>query len=86
MRGCDTEEAVIKIGPAYETLVLKVEDMTCSHCASAVTRALEAGLPGTRVHADLATRLVTVRGAQHPGNIVTLIRSAGYTPCCAPLG
>lgn len=85
MNGCETDGAT-RTGHAGETLVLKVEDMTCGHCAGAITKALEAGLPGATIRADLATRLVTVKGAREPDDIVTLIKNAGYTPTCAPLG
>ncbi len=86
MCGCDTEEAANGTARSLDTLVLKVEDMTCGHCAGAITKALEAGLPGARIHADPATKLVTIKGARHPEDIEDLVRGAGYTPTCAPLG
>lgn len=86
MGECNSEEAAAGTEHAPETFVLKVGDMTCGHCADAITEALEAGLPGAKVHADPATKLVTIKGARRPREIATLIRKAGYTPTCAPLG
>ena len=80
------DEATAGTEHARETFILKVEDMTCGHCASLISEALEAGLPGAKVHADPATKLVTIKGARRPRDIATLIRRAGYTPTCAPLG
>jgi copper chaperone len=81
-----TEAPITGADELSETLVLRVEDMTCAHCAGTITEALEAGLPGAKVRVDLATRLVTIKGARHPANIAILIRQAGYTPTCAPIG
>ena len=86
MNGRNSEEATARSEHVPETFVLKVQDMTCGHCAGVITEALEAGLPGAKVQADSATRLVTIKGAQRPREIATLIRKAGYTPRCAPLG
>jgi copper chaperone len=67
-------------------MTLKVEDMTCGHCASTITKAVEAGLPGTRVQADPATKLVAIRGTQDLARVEALISSAGYTPTVPALG
>ena len=67
-------------------MTLKVEDMTCGHCASTITKAVEAGLPGTRVQADPATKLVATRGTQDLTKVEALISSAGYTPTVPALG
>ncbi len=47
---------------ASDALAFKVEDMTCGHCAGTVKKAIEAGIPGTVVEADPATKIVSVRG------------------------
>ena len=86
MNGRHSEETDARSEHVPETFVLKVQDMTCAHCAGVITEALEAGLPGAKVQADPATKLVTIKGAQRPREIATLIRKAGYTPSCAPLG
>jgi copper chaperone len=67
-------------------MTLKVEDMTCGHCASTITKAVEAGLPGTRVQADPATKLVVIRGTRDLAKVEALISSAGYTPTVPALG
>jgi copper chaperone len=67
-------------------LTLKVEDMTCNHCASTITKAVEAGLPGARVQADPATKLVWIQGTRDLAKIEALIVGAGYTPTVPALG
>jgi copper chaperone len=54
--------------------------MTCGHCASTIKKAIEAGLPGTRVEADPASKLVSVLGTTDLASIKTLVAEAGYTP------
>ena len=41
----DTEGSTGKVEHTPDTLVLKVEDMTCGHCARTIAKALETGLP-----------------------------------------
>jgi copper chaperone len=88
MCGCSTHQP--QAGTTTErdpaALTLKVEDMSCGHCAGAITKALEAGLPGTRVHADPATKLVSVRGTRDLARVEALIVDAGYTPTIPALG
>jgi copper chaperone len=62
---------------------LKVEDMTCGHCAGAVTRAVEGAVPGAKVSADPASKLVTVTGAGDRAKVEAAISAAGYTPQAA---
>jgi copper chaperone len=57
--------------------------MTCGHCASAIKKALEIGLPGTSVEADPASKLVSVRGSTDLNSIKALVTEAGYTPTVA---
>lgn len=64
-------------------LTLKVEDMTCGHCASTITGAIEGAFPGTRVKADPASKLVSVTGAADATAIAAVVREAGYTPAMA---
>jgi len=88
MCGCSTHQA--QSGTTAErdpsALTLKVEDMTCGHCASAITKAVEAGLPGARVQADPATKLVSVQGTHDLAKVESLITSAGYTPSVPAIG
>jgi copper chaperone len=82
MCGCSTHEA--QSGTTAEldpnVLTLKVEDMTCGHCAATITKAVEAGLPSARVQADPATKLVSIQGTQDMAKVEALIAGAGYTP------
>jgi copper chaperone len=80
--GCATRQPQAAAAPrelAADTLIVKVEDMTCPHCANTITRAVAAGLPGVAVAADPATKLVSVTGAADPAVIASLISGAGYT-------
>jgi copper chaperone len=82
MCGCSTHQpesgTTAKRDP--NLLTLKVEDMTCGHCASTIIKAVEAGLPGARVQADPATKLVSIQGTRNLTKIEALIVGAGYTP------
>ena len=88
MCGCSTHQPQSSTTSECDpnAMTLKVEDMTCGHCASTITKAVEAGLPGTRVQADPATKLVAIRGTQDLAKVEALIRSAGYTPTVPALG
>ena len=65
-------------------LVLRVEDMTCGHCAGAIKNAIESTLPGTKVHADPESKLVKVSGPADLARLHEIVTSAGYTPSVAP--
>ena len=58
---------------------VKVEDMTCGHCASTITTAIESSIPGAKVTTDPAARLVSVNGADL-AKVREIISLAGYTP------
>lgn len=64
-------------------LILRVEDMSCGHCAGTIKKAIEAGLPGTLVEADPASKLVSVWGSVDLASIRALVTGAGYTPTAA---
>ncbi|MBM6595365.1 heavy-metal-associated domain-containing protein [Microvirga sp. BT291] len=64
-------------------MTLRVEDMTCGHCAGTIKKAIETGLPGTSVEADPASKLVSVRGSADLTSIKALVTEAGYTPTLA---
>ncbi|MFC4172429.1 heavy-metal-associated domain-containing protein [Microvirga sp. GCM10011540] len=68
-------------GPGIVTV--RVEDMTCGHCAGTITKAIESSLQGAQVQADPATKLVSVRGADL-ATVKDLVAAAGYTPSEAP--
>jgi copper chaperone len=85
MCGCSTYQTqptqTIERDPA--ALTLRVEDMTCGHCAGTIKKAIEMGLPGTSVEADPASKLVSVRGSTDLSSIKALVTEAGYTPTAA---
>ena len=59
----------------------EVKDMTCGHCASTITKAVNAVDPGAKVQIDLATHLVSIDAtAADAAALSNAIRDAGYTP------
>ena len=66
-------------------LTLKVEDMSCGHCAATITKAVQAGIPGAVVDADPASKTVRVSGTTDFATVRVLIARAGYTPSEAAL-
>ena len=63
-----------------DALTLRVEDMTCGHCATTIKEAIETGLPGTRVEADPTSKLVSICGSTGLSSVKALVTEAGYTP------
>jgi len=58
-----------------------VNDMTCGHCVSTVTRALKAADKDAKVQIDLATHRVQVEPASADAEeLADAIKEAGYTP------
>ena len=82
MCGCSTHstQASQVVARHPDALILRVEDMTCGHCAGTIKKAIEAGLPGTTVEADPASKLVSIRGSTDLTLIKALVTEAGYTP------
>ena len=65
-------------------LTYRVEDMTCGHCASTITKAVQAVDAGAKVQIDLAQHLVGVEPADADACAVAqAISEAGYTPVVA---
>jgi copper chaperone len=85
MCGCSTHKSQANqaVDRHPDALTLRVEDMTCGHCAGAIKKAIETGLPGTSVEADPASKLVSVRGSTDLSSIKALVAEAGYTPTAA---
>ena len=59
-------------------LKLKVDGMTCGHCAQAVTRAVEAVPAVERAVVDLRAGEVAVAGAAEETAVRRAIEKAGY--------
>lgn len=58
--------------------VLNVQGMTCGHCVSAITTAVEPLAGVTGVEVDLKTGTVRVDGEPELAAIVAAIEDAGY--------
>jgi copper chaperone len=58
----------------------KVEDMTCGHCVSRVTKSLRTFDPDVKVSIDLASHRVVIDGAADRDDYAWVIRDTGYTP------
>ena len=66
---------------ATGTQTYSVPDMTCRHCAAAVSEAAGAAPGVESVSVDLDTKLVRVSGpAADPDVVAAAIRNAGYEP------
>jgi copper chaperone len=82
MCGCSTHQTssstLAKQDP--DALTLRVEDMTCGHCAGTIKKAVEAALPGTVVDPDPGSRLVSIRGTADLSAVKAIVTRAGYTP------
>lgn len=67
-------------------LAYRVEDMTCGHCATAITQAVLAIDAQARVTVDLARHSVTVAGGSAGAQAVQdAITGAGYAPVPVPV-
>ena len=83
MCGCSTHQAGTTgqtAVPEDGSLILRVEDMTCGHCAGTIKKAVESALPGTQVDADPASKLVSIRGTADLAAVKVIVAEAGYTP------
>ena len=62
-------------------IAFEVQDMTCGHCARAITQAVQTVDPGAQVQIDLAAHRVAIE-TTHAGAAALgdAIREAGYTP------
>lgn len=59
----------------------EVNDMTCGHCVSVITKAVNAVAPGADVQIDLATHRVTIGATTADATrLRAAITEAGYTP------
>ncbi|WP_426000654.1 heavy-metal-associated domain-containing protein [Caulobacter sp. DWR1-3-2b1] len=58
----------------------QVDDMTCGHCAQAITQALKGLDPRAEVSVDLGPKQVAVTSLFASERIEHVIRAAGYTP------
>ena len=64
-----------------DMIAFEVQDMTCGHCARAITQAVQAADPGAQVQIDLVAHRVAIEPAQAAAAALgDAIRGAGFTP------
>ncbi len=83
MCGCSAKSATPSTTTAptrADAIVLRVEDMTCGHCAGRIAKAIQAGIPAAVVAADPTTKTVEVTGTTDRDAVRVLIAGVGYTP------
>ncbi|SIT47915.1 conserved hypothetical protein [Paraburkholderia ribeironis] len=62
-------------------IAFEVNDMTCGHCVSLITKALKAVDNDAKFTVDLARHLVTIESTDaDPSELRDAIADAGYTP------
>ncbi len=62
-------------------ITFEVNDMTCGHCVSTITKAVKAEDRDAQVHIDLATHRVAIEPASADAQALgDAIKEAGYTP------
>lgn len=62
------------------SLAFTVADMTCGHCAKAITGAVLSAFPAAKVEIDLSQKRVAVENAGDRAAVAALIEAEGYTP------
>ena len=62
----------------------QVDDMTCGHCISVITKAIKGVDASANVNIDLATRRVGVGSSADTAKLSAAIEQAGYTPTALP--
>lgn len=60
-----------------------VQDMTCGHCASTITKAVKAVDADAVLHIDVRSHVVKIDSGANPQQFDAAIRDAGYTPVLA---
>ena len=58
--------------------VFNVEGMSCGHCVSTITQAVQAKDPAASVRVDLAAKEVGVESALSADQVIDLISEEGY--------
>lgn len=61
-------------------LELTLPTMTCGHCVSVVTKAIQQTDPQARVEIDLASHRVRVQTTKDRETIASALAEAGYVP------
>jgi copper chaperone len=58
----------------------RIEDMSCGHCASVITKTVKELDSQAKVEIDLAHKKVTVESSEARTVIADALTEAGYTP------
>ena len=67
--------------PERAMISFRVNDMTCGHCVSTITKALKAADMDAQVQVDLAAHLVQIDSSSVDADeFAGVIKEAGYTP------
>ncbi|MGB3814563.1 MAG: heavy-metal-associated domain-containing protein [Shinella sp.] len=61
-------------------LAFTVSDMTCGHCAKAITGAVLTAYPAAKVDIDIAAKRVTIENAGDRAAVASVIEAEGYSP------
>jgi copper chaperone len=62
-------------------ITFEVNDMTCAHCVSTITKAVKEADKDAKVQVDLARHRVEIEpGRADPARLRAAIEDAGYTP------
>lgn len=59
---------------------MKLPDMSCGHCAGAVTQAVKLVDANAKVEVDLATKLVKIDSREDREDFAQALAEAGYPP------
>lgn len=78
--GCSTSAEAASGTATVGADVVRVDDMSCSHCVATITEAIYARWPSAEVKANLAGKTVSVLGVAAGADVRSVIREAGYTP------
>ena len=66
-------------------ITFEVSDMTCGHCASAITKAVKSVDQGARIEVDVASHRVQIKPTEADvAELLEAIKEAGYTPVEVP--
>jgi copper chaperone len=59
---------------------LEVKDMTCGHCAGAITKAVKEVDEQAKVDIDVASKTVRIDSTRSVNDFLSAIQEAGYSP------
>ena len=61
-------------------ITFRVPDMTCGHCASAITMAVAGVDKAARIEIDVPAKLVSITSTAAEGELMEAIQATGYPP------